>query len=391
MAIVDLVQRSDAWFAWRRMGITASMIPVIMGLSPYQTPYQLWAEFVGLKKPQDLSGNWHVQRGVEQEPEARETIEDEYGKPYMPCCVEADHNSLFKASLDGLYSMGSDKEVLEIKCPCEKIYNEILELKGKAPSFQMYAAQVQWQLNCSGANQGRLYFYLRGKRPINTGIKRNDAFIAQAEAAALHFWNLVQTKTAPDLIEGRDKEVYDLAQVDNQWAEKVIQYKEKAQYFSELDAKAKAVKADLKQLEGYFTEQIPADVQTFDKEGIRATRVERDGNVDYTKLMSLIESELNVVIPESLIESCRKDGSSYFRVTATNEDTQATKQNVSTEQSQPETVVTPKQEQTIAEPVEKPQPQAIAKVAVKQTEEKSEHIPLPPSNFFEKSTSPMFF
>ena len=49
MAIVDLVQRSDAWFEWRKTGITASMIPVIMGLSPYQTPYRLWAELVGWK------------------------------------------------------------------------------------------------------------------------------------------------------------------------------------------------------------------------------------------------------------------------------------------------------------------------------------------------------
>nr|WP_305831162.1 YqaJ viral recombinase family protein [Photobacterium leiognathi] len=71
MAIVDLVQRTEAWFDWRKEGITASMIPVIMGLSAYQTPYQLWAEFVGLKEPDDLSGNYHVQRGVEQEPESK--------------------------------------------------------------------------------------------------------------------------------------------------------------------------------------------------------------------------------------------------------------------------------------------------------------------------------
>ena len=224
MAIVDLVQRSDAWLAWRKTGITASMIPVIMERSPYQTPYQLWAELVGLKEPDDLSNNYHVQRGVEQEPEARDTVENEYGKPYMPVCVEADHNTLFKASLDGLYSLGNDKEVLEIKCPCEKIYNEILAQKGQAPTFQMYAAQVQWQLNCASASQGRLYFYLRGKRPISTAIRRNDAFIAKAEEKALWFWNCVQTKTPPPMMEGRDTVVYDLPQPDNTWQARVAQY-----------------------------------------------------------------------------------------------------------------------------------------------------------------------
>lgn len=54
MPVVDIIQLSEKWFPWRKEGITASMIPVIMGLSPYQTPYQLWAELVGLKEPDDL-------------------------------------------------------------------------------------------------------------------------------------------------------------------------------------------------------------------------------------------------------------------------------------------------------------------------------------------------
>ncbi|WP_299143842.1 hypothetical protein [uncultured Vibrio sp.] len=33
MAIIDLVQRSPEWFAWRKTGITASMIPVILDKS----------------------------------------------------------------------------------------------------------------------------------------------------------------------------------------------------------------------------------------------------------------------------------------------------------------------------------------------------------------------
>lgn len=103
MAIIDLVQRSEAWFEWRKGGITASMIPVIMDMSPYQTPYELWAELVGLKEPADLTNNIHVQRGVAQEPEARDAVEEQYGKPYLPVCVEADHETLFRASLDGLY------------------------------------------------------------------------------------------------------------------------------------------------------------------------------------------------------------------------------------------------------------------------------------------------
>ncbi|MFA0356878.1 lambda-exonuclease family protein [Vibrio breoganii] len=387
MAIVDYVQRSDAWFEWRKQGITASMIPVIMGLSAYQTPYELWAEMVGLKEPADLSNSFHVQRGVEQEPEARDAVEAEYGRPYMPVCVEADHNPLFKASLDGLYKTSSEQEVLEIKCPCEKIYNEILELKGQAPTFLMYASQVQWQLNCTGAPQGRLYFYLRGKRPISTTIRRNDSFIKQAEEAALTFWNLVQTKTPPPLIDGRDKVVYDLDELDNSWEQKVKVYKQQSKVLSELELKVKEAKAEIKQLEQYFTSQIPEDVQTFDKDGIRATRVDRKGSVDYKKLIAEIEDQLNVVIPPEMINTHTKKGTTYFRVSAV----EPTEQEVSAQ----EEPVAPSAE-VQQEPIQPTPPESVPGLVKPevQNEPEAEVVitqPRQAQSYFEKSSSNVFF
>ncbi|GAD91344.1 hypothetical protein VHA01S_085_00220 [Vibrio halioticoli NBRC 102217] len=382
--IVDYVQRSDAWFEWRKQGITASMIPVIMGLSAYQTPYELWAELVGLKEPADLSNSWHVQRGVEQEPEARDAVEQEYGRPYMPVCVEADHNKLFKASLDGLYKSGSDKEILEIKCPCEKIYNEILELKGQAPTFLMYASQVQWQLNCTDAPHGKLYFYLRGKRPISTAIRRNDSFIKQAEEAALTFWNLVQTKTPPPMIEGRDKVVYDLEETDNSWESKVNRYKVKSKDLSELEAKVKQAKAEVKELEQYFTAQIPDDVQTFDKDGIRATRVERKGSIDYKKLIADIEDQLNVVIPPQMINSHTKKSSTYFRVSTVEPEEKPVSAPTSVVSVQPEPILPTKPESIPG--LEKPEVQKepeVEDVVIAQ--------PRQAKSYFEKSSHNVFF
>jgi len=408
MAIVDLVQRSEAWFAWRKTGITASMIPVIMGLSPYQTAYQLWAELVGYKKPDDLSNNYHVQRGVAQEPEARDVVENEYGRPYMPVCVMADHNSLFLASLDGLYSSGTEREVLEIKCPCEKIYQEILAMKGRAPTFQMYAAQVQWQLNAASAKVGRLYFYLRGFRPISTEIKRNDAFIAQAEEKAIWFWNLVQTKTPPPMIEGRDKVVYDtpISNVDPTWLKRVEQLKEKNKRLVEMEKHIKAVKADIKQLEQYFTGQIPEEAKTFEKDGIRATRVERNGSVDYQQLLESIKSEMNIVIPESMIEKCRKEGTSYFKVTVSDNSTDSvstqeksetpeveentTVQNKPQELVKTAQVLTPKQLDS-SELGYQPASKVTTQEEVKSTPSGEMVFPIPASNFFEKSNQSVFF
>jgi acyl carrier protein len=260
----------------------------------------------------------------------------------------------------------------------------------------MYAAQVQWQLNCASANKARLYFYLRGKRPISTGITRNDAFIAKAEERALWFWNLIQTKTPPPLVEGRDKVVYELPVVDNTWAQRVVQYREKASYLEDMEAKVKAVKADLKQLEQYFTEKIPSDVQTFDKDGIRATRVDRTGSIDYPKLVADLEKQMGIKIGEKKLESYRKKGTSYFRVSVTDDC-----QDVQSEQPKQEAEPTTQVEYeavslaSASEVIAQVLPEVASKLA--EVEEPKKDVepeivhPLPASNFFEKSTSNVFF
>lgn len=381
MAIVDLVQRSPEWFEWRKTGITASMIPVIMGLSPYQTPYQLWAELVGLKKPDDLSKNFHVQRGVEQEPEARNAVEQQYCKPYMPVCVQADHNPLFLASLDGLSQLDDQEtEVLEIKCPHEKIYNEIIKMQGNAQTFKMYQAQVQWQLNCAGAQKGRLYFYLRGRKPISVGIPRDQTFIEVAEQAALAFWKLVQDKVPPVRIQDRDSIVYDNSQPDSVWKAKAAEYKEKKTYLDKVKAQADAIKKDLKSLESDFTKEVPSDAKTFEKEGIRATKVEREGSVNTASLIGIIEKEMNVQIPQELIDKARGKGSSYFKITV---DENAEK--IKVEQQPLEPV-------TNQENVEETSVQQMSKYESTQ-QEPTEFIQpmIPRNNYFEKSTQNMHF
>lgn len=399
MAIMkNLVQRTDDWFAWRKEGITASMIPVIMGLSPYQTPYQLWAELVGLKEPDDLSKNYHVQRGVEQEPEARDKIERIYGNPYMPLCVEADHNSLFKASLDGLFWTEDFSEVLEIKCPCEKIYLEIVELKQNAPTFKMYEAQVQWQINCSGANQAKLFFYLRGREPIGTQINADLKFIMDAEKAALAFWEMVQTKTPPALISGRDKVVYheQIKGNDPQWHDHVNQYKAKAKSISELESQLKEMKSQLKEMETFITGKIPTEVNSFSKDGLLATRVDREGSVDYDRLLADLGRKMNKAIPQGYIDSFRKEGKSYFRITVTDksEVTPTTPVTTATESAsceKPKTEVTGKKDVQDVDTQQSKQPTKSATVTTIERPKTEVIKPLSSEDYFKKAAVNQYF
>lgn len=53
MSAVPLIDpRDDAWYAERRTYIGASDVPILIGISPYKTPYDLWLEKTGQKDPE---------------------------------------------------------------------------------------------------------------------------------------------------------------------------------------------------------------------------------------------------------------------------------------------------------------------------------------------------
>ena len=47
MKVINVSQRSDAWRVWRAQGMSASEAAIIMGRSPYKTPWRLWSEKTG--------------------------------------------------------------------------------------------------------------------------------------------------------------------------------------------------------------------------------------------------------------------------------------------------------------------------------------------------------
>ena len=335
MAIVDFKQRSPEWLEWRKTGITASMIPVIMGNSPYMTPYQLWAEFVGLKQPDDLSNNWHVQRGVEQEPEALELIQTLYGKLFMPCCIESDENSLFKASLDGL-SIDGTNEVVEIKCPCKSIYEEIISQKTNSKSFKMYYGQVQWQMFVAGTDKAKMFFYLRGQQPIQIAIKRNENYINEAKTKALEFWALIQSNTQPQLTD-QDTVVYSVEDSQSkEWIDTANKYIELEKFIEAKKAEIAETTKQLNDLKDKLITFIPDNCNSVKKAGIKVTRSERQGRID----LDAIERHLvdkNILVN---MDDFRKDSTISYRISTYDNSTAKTDV-----QPEHEVIATPQPEQ----------------------------------------------
>lgn len=132
-------QKGRDWLEWRRMGVGASDISVLMGTNPYQTPKELWDIKCGFQSEEKV--NFAMQRGIDAEPKARKWVEKNLDLNLKPVCIVHPKNAHFKASLDGF---DFEKRVLvEIKSPSSKKIQELAFKHHRVPDYWLH--QVQWQ------------------------------------------------------------------------------------------------------------------------------------------------------------------------------------------------------------------------------------------------------
>ena len=127
MKLLKLEQDTPEWHAFREGKIGASLAPVIMGVSPWSTPYQLYQEMMGVtEKRQETSA---MARGKLLEKEARERFIQQTGINVVPAVGVHDKFDWLFASFDGICT--DNKVVLEIKCPGQQDHETALS--GKVP------------------------------------------------------------------------------------------------------------------------------------------------------------------------------------------------------------------------------------------------------------------
>lgn len=191
-------QGSDAWHQWRGKGIGSSDAPVIMGESPWLTPYQLWERKLGLAPEQE--DDLAMQRGRELEPIARSHYELLHNIEMPPTCVESAEFPFMRASLDGYnQELGI---VLEIKCPGAE--DHAAAASGGIP--KKYFWQLQHQLMVTGAKCAH-YYSFNGTAGHLVSIGPNDAAIADLIVNEIKFWACIQSKTPPPLADRDYKNV----------------------------------------------------------------------------------------------------------------------------------------------------------------------------------------
>ncbi len=132
-----LEQGSPEWVEMRKNYIGASDAPIIMGVSPWMTPLQLWEQKLGFF---EVKENFAMKRGKYLEQEARKEFEEETGLIVFPDVVLHTTYAWMMASLDGIDI--ERKNIVEIKCPGKK--DHILALLGEIP--EKYYPQLQHQM-----------------------------------------------------------------------------------------------------------------------------------------------------------------------------------------------------------------------------------------------------
>ena len=179
---------SEEWIEWRKQHICASDCPIILEISPYRKPIQLWAEKLDLIEPQPT--NPFMKRGQELEESAREEFERLTGLLVFPTALEHPTLPYLAASLDGM-TLEKDA-IVEIKCNGTKTHAMVLI--GIIPDH--HNAQIQHQLACTGLKFA-YYFSFDGSKGIILEVQRDQEFINKMIEKENHFWNCIQSFTPP--------------------------------------------------------------------------------------------------------------------------------------------------------------------------------------------------
>ncbi|HIS62335.1 MAG TPA: YqaJ viral recombinase family protein [Candidatus Scybalomonas excrementigallinarum] len=214
-------------------------IPIIMGISPFKTRYELLLEKAGLKEIEEVD-NEYTRYGNVMEPKIREYI----NKKYKINFIEGKHIiDDIRCHTDG----EDDNNVLEIKTT-SKIYDNVSD-------YKIYLVQLLFYMQCTNKNNGWLAVYERtddfneefDKSKLNVySIFREEYenLLEQINQSVEQFRiDLSKLKENPFLTEEELMPI-DLTSISN----KIIALEERLQEYKKIEQEQKELKEKLKEM-----------------------------------------------------------------------------------------------------------------------------------------------
>lgn len=281
-----LKQNTPEWLHIRRSHIGASDSPIIMGSSPYATPYQLWQRKLGLIDDQPTTPA--MQRGHDLEEKARHELEKMTGLLFAPEVKFHEVHKWMMASLDAVDIEG--KCIAEIKCPRSE--DHAIAKAGKIPD--KYFPQLQHQMEVCQVEEC-YYFSFDGTQGELVKVFRDDKYIKKMIEKEKLFFENIQTFTAPELC---DRDFVENS--TQQWLEAAHSWKLLKEEMSKLQEKEEQLKSLLVSL---------CQAPNVKGGGIKISKISRKGNIDYSLIQELKQIDL---------EKYRKKSSEYWKLSEYN-------------------------------------------------------------------------
>lgn len=264
MKLLNLEQNTPEWHAFRDGKIGASLAPVIMGVSPWMTPYQLYEEMMGITPKKEETAA--MRRGKALEEEARKRFIQQTGVEVVPAVGVHNRFDWLFASFDGICT--DNQVIVEIKCPGQEDHETALN--GKVP--EKYYPQLQHQLAVSGYKQVH-YFSYTEKSTAMVILPRDEEYILKMIKEEYEFYKCLLNFTPPKLTE-RDY----VQRTDAAWKELAEELNYVMQQKEALETREGELKQMLKDIsEGKNSKGF----------GVAFYKTLRKGNVDYAKIPEL--------------------------------------------------------------------------------------------------------
>jgi len=183
-------QGTPEWLEMRKNYLGASDAPIVMKVSPWSTPFQLWRKKLGLVE--DEPENDNIRYGKAMEPIARKAYEKHTNNLVTPEIIFHPEKKFMMASLDGL-SLNGDI-IVEIKTANKNDHQ--LAKEGKIP--KKYFPQLQHQLDCLPGAVLHYWSYHKDEGVL-VEVERDDEYIERLVSEEERFWKCVQDFEAPPL------------------------------------------------------------------------------------------------------------------------------------------------------------------------------------------------
>ncbi len=188
----------DAWLKARLRSIGASEAAAVCGVSPWQSPYSLWADKLNPSGP--ISSTPAMEWGLRLEPAIAKAYKDateaQWYNPGTYAVATHPYYEWMTATPDRILVDGDAP--LQVKCA-----NQYTSANWGGEPPLHYKVQVQHEIAVMGAEYGVLAVLIGGSDFRHYRIERNDKFIEALTRELAAFWQRIQD-AAPPPIDGHD-------------------------------------------------------------------------------------------------------------------------------------------------------------------------------------------